>query len=644
MRQRVLLLFVCAGLCFTSALQAESALPGPPPDWPGEVVDLFATLPVLDGGRVKPLDTVARFTLLRLNGRRSLRVEYDGGTARLTPIEWYLDCLFFPETAMHYRHFSVETSDVIVALGLQPHGRKRDRYSYSHIAPGRERLMELANEASRLPDERRDFMDRQLIALANNVLAFEGLAAFMEIARERFVVADNLLLAGAFPDREEVRISDIAAETPDFLTRLTASAHQLDDSEREALARDMQRFFGQLDRVAHDGNLLALIPPADHDDPQWMTPASVLEAAFEPEKVATAPIHMLELLEAMVTPLPDKNAFAVKAAAFHEAVTGLAEARGEYARIPLEVTYYRGRFFFLSQWLFLFAFIMTAFSWALPQSRRLAALLNLSLAPPLVLLAIGITLRCIIRGRPPVTNVYETILFTTLVAAALGFSVEFINRRRIAMSMGALLGMLGMFFASRYEARGGMDTMPAVIAVLDTNFWLATHVTTIIAGYGAGLFGAALAHVYIFGRLLGINNVPRRFYAELGRVIYGVTCFCLVFTLIGTVLGGVWAAQSWGRFWGWDPKENGALLIVLWALAMMHAKRGGYLRHGGIAVSAVVLGMIIVFAWWGVNALGVGLHSYGFVSGAWRGLIIFWLLQSIVTLAGLAALTRPVKT
>ncbi len=227
----------------------------------------------------------------------------------------------------------------------------------------------------------------------------------------------------------------------------------------------------------------------------------------------------------------------------------------------------------------------------------------------------------------------------------LGFFVEFVNPRRIAMSIGAILGMFGMFLASRYEAREAVDTMPAVIAVLDTNFWLATHVTTIIAGYGAGLFASALAHVYIAARLLGIKRGAPRFYDDLGRVIYGVVSFCLVFTLIGTVLGGVWAAQSWGRFWGWDPKENGALLIVLWALAVMHAKRGGYIRHGGVAVGTVVLAMIVVFAWWGVNALGVGLHSYGFISGVWRTLTVFWLIESLVVLAGIIAVfTRPIRT
>jgi cytochrome c biogenesis factor len=121
----------------------------------------------------------------------------------------------------------------------------------------------------------------------------------------------------------------------------------------------------------------------------------------------------------------------------------------------------------------------------------------------------------------------------------------------------------------------------------------------------------------------------------MGRMIYGVVCFGFVFACVGTVLGGVWANDSWGRFWGWDPKENGALLIVLWGLIIMHAKTGRYIRDLGVAVGAVMLGMITAFSWWGVNLLGVGLHSYGFTSGIWRMLAVYWSVETLVVLLGI---------
>ncbi len=130
------------------------------------------------------------------------------------------------------------------------------------------------------------------------------------------------------------------------------------------------------------------------------------------------------------------------------------------------------------------------------------------------------------------------------------------------------------------------------------------------------------------------------FYDSLARVIYGVVCFSLLFSIIGTVLGGIWANESWGRFWGWDPKENGALLICIWGLIILHARLGGYIRAYGTAVASVLLGMIVAFSWWGVNLLGVGLHSYGFTSGIMGMLVLFWTGESVVAALGLYAAMR----
>jgi hypothetical protein len=121
----------------------------------------------------------------------------------------------------------------------------------------------------------------------------------------------------------------------------------------------------------------------------------------------------------------------------------------------------------------------------------------------------------------------------------------------------------------------------------------------------------------------------------ISGMTYGVICFCLLFAIVGTILGGVWANYSWGRFWGWDPKENGALMICLWSLAILHAKMGGYIRNIGLAVNAVILGMIVGFSWWGVNNLGIGLHSYGFTEGVWHALYFSWGLCLAVMACGI---------
>ena len=107
-------------------------------------------------------------------------------------------------------------------------------------------------------------------------------------------------------------------------------------------------------------------------------------------------------------------------------------------------------------------------------------------------------------------------------------------------------------------------------AVLDSNFWLATHVIIITFGYSAMFFAGALAIVFIIKGLLA-RSFDRDAARSLSAMVYGITCFAALFSLVGTILGGIWGDQSWGRFWGWDPKENGALMIVLMCAIFLRA-------------------------------------------------------------------------
>ena len=120
--------------------------------------------------------------------------------------------------------------------------------------------------------------------------------------------------------------------------------------------------------------------------------------------------------------------------------------------------------------------------------------------------------------------------------------------------------------------------------------------------------------------------------------MYGITCFATLFSFVGTILGGIWADQSWGRFWGWDPKENGALLIVLWNAIILHARWGGLVRDRGLAVMSVFGNIVVSLSWFGVNMLGVGLHSYGFMDKAFGTLVTFIASQLAVMALGMIPL------
>ena len=197
--------------------------------------------------------------------------------------------------------------------------------------------------------------------------------------------------------------------------------------------------------------------------------------------------------------------------------------------------------------------------------------------------------------------------------------------------------------------------MEMMRAVLDTNFWLATHVVVVTLGYASTFVAGLLAIIYIlrgvFTPMLGMNlktpeeapaghprgrlSNPRNLNRlGAGEMVYGIVCFATLFSFVGTVLGGIWADQSWGRFWGWDPKENGALLIVLWNAIILHARWGGLVRERGLMNLAIFGNIVTSWSWFGVNMLGIGLHSYGFMDAAFNWLMLFVGSQVAIILLG----------
>ena len=392
-----------------------------------------------------------------------------------------------------------------------------------------------------------------------------------------------------------------------------------------------------VDQISSRSAALALFPPAVSvvDTKEWMTPADIVNLVFSEDVSVVQHIQLLELVESLYQLRSTPQQFEEKFITFHAGVKELADSRGEYDKIPLEVTFYRGQFFYYALLIYIVGFLLVAVSWLRPHGTIINKLSLLALISATLLLTIGITLRCIIRARPPVSTLYESILFITAVAVVISLVIEFINKQKIGLAIGALLGLTGTFLANKYEIKEGSDTMTSLVAVLDSNYWLSTHVTTVTIGYAAGLLACAVAHTYILCKVIGIKKGNREFYKGISGMVYGILCFGLFFSVVGTILGGIWANDSWGRFWGWDPKENGALMIILAELAMLHARMGRYIRDLGICMSAIAIGCIVAFSWWGVNLLGVGLHSYGWTSGVYNSLMIYYSLEVLVLFLGI---------
>ena len=240
---------------------------------------------------------------------------------------------------------------------------------------------------------------------------------------------------------------------------------------------------------------------------------------------------------------------------------------------------------------------------------------------------LAICARVYIQMRPPVTNFYSSVVFTGGLAAVLAFAAYVKKGSVLIAGAGALLGVLSLLVAVNLPYSG--DTMGMMRAVLNSNFWLSAHVMTIMVGY-CGLFLTGFAASF---RLVA-NAFSKSNFGFLttrtANVVYLSLCACLLFTFTGTMLGGIWADMSWGRFWGWDPKENGALMVVLWTAGVIHC-RALRVCNDRVFLALTALGNVVVaWAWFGVNLLGVGLHSYGFINGGWLWLGIFIFLQIMV--------------
>jgi ABC-type transport system involved in cytochrome c biogenesis permease subunit len=243
--------------------------------------------------------------------------------------------------------------------------------------------------------------------------------------------------------------------------------------------------------------------------------------------------------------------------------------------------------------------------------------------------SLALLMRMQISGRPPVTNLYSSAIFIGWAVVIASFVVELVMKNGIGNILGASVGA-GSLVIAHYLARDEGDTLGVMQAVLDTTFWLATHVVCITLGYAATFLAGFIGLFYcvqaVLGRSLAAGGNASTYATELkdcGKLVYGTLCFALFFSLVGTVLGGLWADDSWGRFWGWDPKENGAMLIVLWNALILHARWDKMVSDYGTAVLAMIGNIVTAWSWFGVNELKAGLHTYGFTEGRLLALGIF---------------------
>ena len=626
-----------------------------------EVVETFASIPVQESGRIKPLENVASYRLLRFRARRSIwltdsgemdgkplvdpatqkPITKEGGKpVKLGAVEWMLMSWFRPDIGRTVPLFKVDNSSAITELGLTAKA-KRDQYTYAEIEPARQVMMKKMGEYREIPSRKQTPEQRMIVQLAANFLDYEMIMGHFDFIRQPVGEKPEGLPAGVTPP-----------------VRLSKSLNAFVAAVRANNGPPMQipwfRAFAQGALGAMmSGNpeqQYRIFPPAPGGSNVWNGPGEMIFGAINSDKdVPADQLAWLAQYEDVYLALPDAAKFKAASKALLTKIQEAAKARGEGQSIALERHAMRADYFFYSQWIFLVGFIAVALTWVSPGSRfekvaRLSAWLLLGAATALAVT--GVAIRCVIMQRPPITTLYETILFIGASCALLGLMAEWITKRGLGLLVTAIGGTACMFLSIQFEASEATDTLQRLQAVLITNFWLSTHVPMINLGYAACMVAALISMIYFIQRLFGMFKTGEGDARLLTRVAYGFIATGLFLALVGTVLGGIWANYSWGRFWGWDPKENGALMIVLMCLVILHARLGGYIREIGLHCCNLILGCIVIFSWFGVNQLGVGLHAYGFTDGIWPKIYGYWLSQVLLVGYGLflSLNERRVKT
>jgi cytochrome c-type biogenesis protein CcsB len=535
----------------------------------------FGRLPVLFDGRVQPLDSLARNSVKVLSGRESLRFTKEqaqsmGFEGRSVPaIQWLLDVFARPEASEKYPVVRIDDPDVKNLLGLE---EKEHLFSIRQLAGQFPKLQKQIEQANAVDKSKHSKYQRAVLELANKLQLYMRLV-------------------------------------PEGLGRLHVT------------------------------------PPLDAGE-DWQTLADAYADRANPHPAAKA------FLDALTAYNGDK------AADFNSKVVEYQKLLGQkqpsmMARVNFESWFNRFDPSMLAMVFYVLVFVLAALSWlgwTEPLWRASFWVLLLALAVH----TFALLARVYISGRPPVTNLASSAIFIGWGAVLIAAGAEFFYRNGIGCVATAIVGFVTLVIYQKLSLDG--DTMKVLQAVLDTNIWLATHVVMITLGYSATFLAGALAIIYVIrGVFTRAPAEPTSRHAAaaaaaapakgggstlvqgmlvdlktLARMIYGVTCFAILFSFIGTVLGGIWADQSWGRFWGWDPKENGAVLIVLANAIVLHARWGGLVRDRGVAILAIFGNIVTAWSWFGTNMLGVGLHSYGFMDSALGWLMIFVFSQLLL--------------
>ena len=581
-------------------------------------------IPISFRGRVMPLDSYARQALKAISNRESLPMDTappamlnrlvglggksqdssqrlktsaeDSGRKKLTAMQWLMEVAINSDELRFLPMFRIDAEEVRSELMLER--RKSKLYSLNEILANWAPVNEQVEAASKKEPRDRTFKERKLVELDSRTRQYTLTAA-----------------AFGIPDLDEIPAAEFEKMFP-------GASEQ---TRRLFALRQLENRMNALKGM----NAPALVEPSeaavvnDPLDPDWDAFSYALWDHLRSggDRELKDARYGVKNFDAMIAAYSKGNT-----ESFNESVDEQQEQVSTYS-----IPGYRQSMVSLERWmqsnwptgtalvLYLIALVngLVCFTMNLPRLRK--AVWG-ALVVAFIIHTVAIICRILVTGRAPVINIYSSAVFIGWAAVLFSLVLERLFRYGIGNVLAGASGVITLLVA--YGLNKG-DTMPVLEAVLDTQFWLATHVISVSLGYVATLVAGTLGIAYL---IAGWLRARKKTLHDLYRCCYGIACFGILFSFVGTVLGGLWADDSWGRFWGWDPKENGALLIVIWNALMLHARWDGMVGPRGFSLLAIGGNVVTAWSWFGTNELGIGMHSYGFTSG-----VLMWLSIYIVS-------------
>jgi cytochrome c-type biogenesis protein CcsB len=428
-------------------------------------------------------------------------------------------------------------------------------------------------------------------------------------------------------DRTQRRFSFTQLTTSPELNRLANEAHALRKAEKP-LSRLQQEVMSVSERLAlfahvMDGSAFLIVPAPQNETDAWVVPPEFSKYYTEAQFAPVQP-----QLQTLATAYTQGDSFQFSRASnqLRESLRALSPAiYPEQRQLRLEYFYNHFDGFYRAIWFYGLAFFVLLIAHLRKRGR---ALRNIGVAIAILALALhatGIVLRCLIAGRPPVTNMYESIIWVSFAVSF--FGMVFFARYRTSIYLLAALPVTLVALLLVHQMPIAMpSSIDPLVPVLRDNFWLTIHVLTITLSYAAFALAMGFGHILLWR--YARNPSGARADAPMHFWLYRVLQLGVLLLAAGTILGGVWANYSWGRFWGWDPKETWALIALLCYITTLHGRLAGWWTQFGLVVASVVCFLAVLMAWYGVNfVLGKGLHSYGFGIGGETYVVAFVMVD-----------------